>query len=63
MKPNAVTSCLMQNGKFKQPNQEFTLNINRQLKMEWNTPSAGQDLFNVFSPNEVVAAIKKFKAG
>ena len=63
MNPNAVTSCLMQNGKFKQPNREFTLNINRQLKMEWKTPSADEDLFNVFSPNEVMAAIKKLKSG
>ena len=53
----------MQNGKFKQPNREFTLNINRQLKMEWKTPSADEDLFNVFSPNEVMAAIKKLKSG
>ena len=43
MNPDAVASCLIQNGKFKQPNQEFTRNFNRQLKMEWNFPSAYQD--------------------
>ena len=54
MNPNAVASCLIKNGKFKQPNQEFTRNINCQLKMEWNLPSADQDLCNYFSTKEVM---------
>ena len=61
--PNAGASCLMQNGKFKQPNREFTRNVNRQLKMEWNSPSADQDLCNDFLTNQVMAAIKTLKAG
>lgn len=44
MNPNAVSSCVMQNAKFKQPNREFTRNVIRQLKIEWNSPSADQDL-------------------
>ena len=47
----------MQNGKLNQPNQEFTRNVNCQLKMEWSSPSADQDLFIDFSTNEVMTAI------
>ena len=53
----------METGKFKQPNWEFTRNVNRQLKMEWNSPSADQDLCSNFSTDEVMAAIKTLKAG
>ena len=53
----------MKNGKFKQPNQEFARNINRQLKLEWNSPSADQDLRNDFSTNEVMATVKTLNAG
>ena len=63
MNPNAVASCMMQNGQFKKPNREFTRNVNRQLKMEWNSSSADQDLCNDFSTNEVMATIKTIKAG
>ena len=63
MNPNAVASCLIKNGEFKQPNPEFTRNVNRQLKKEWNSPSADQDLCNEFSTNEVMATIKTLKAG
>ena len=63
MNPNAVASCMMQNGKLKQPNREFTRNANRQLKMEWNSPSTDQNLCNDFSTNEVMVAIKTLKTG
>ena len=54
---------LVQNGKFKEPDGEFTRSVNRQLKMEFNSPSADQDLHNDFLTNEVMAAIKTVKAG
>ena len=53
----------MQNGKFKQPNRELRRNVNRQLKMEWNSPFTDQDLSNDFSTNEVMAIIKTLKVG
>ena len=53
----------MKNGKFKKPNREFARNINRQLKLEWNSPSADQDLRNDFSTNEVMATVKTLNAG
>ena len=60
---NAVVSCLMQNSILKQPNQEFTRNVKRQLRMAWKLPSADQDLCNDFSINEVMTVIKTLKAG
>ena len=48
MNSNAVASWLIENGKFKQPNREFRRNGTRQLKMEWNSPSANQDLCDDF---------------
>ena len=63
MNPNAVASCLMKNGKFKQSSQKVTRNINHQLKMEWNLLSVDQDLCNNFSNNEIIAAFKTLKAG
>ena len=30
--PNAVASCLLNNGKFKNPDKQFTREVNRQLK-------------------------------
>ena len=53
----------MKNGEFKQPNYEFTRNVNCQLKMEWNLPSADQDLCNNFSTKQAMAAIKTLQAG
>ena len=63
MNPNAVALCLMKNGKFKQPNREFTRHLNHQLKTEWNSLPADQDLCNNFATTEVMAAIKTLKAG
>ena len=61
--PNAVTSCLLNNGKFKSPNCQFTREVNRQLKEEWNAPSADQNLCEKFTDDEIIAAIKSLKAG
>ena len=41
----------------------MTRNVNRQLKMEWNSPFTDQDLSNDFSTNEVMAIIKTLKVG
>ena len=61
--PNAVASCLLNNGKFKNPNRQFTREVNRQLKEEWNSPSANQNLCEQFTDDEIIAAIKLLKAG
>ena len=63
MNLDAVASCLMQSSKFKQTNRQFTRNVNLQLKMEWNSPSADQNLCKEFSTNEVMTAINTLKAG
>ena len=46
----------MKNGEFKQPNYEFTRNVNCQL-------NADQDLCNNFSTKQAMAAIKTLRAG
>ena len=61
--PNAVASCLRNNGKLKNPNEQFTRQVNWQLKEEWNSPSADQDLCEQFTDDEIIAAIKSLKAG
>ena len=61
--PNAVTSCLLNNGKFKNPNSQFMREVNRQLKEEWNSPSADQNLCKQFTDDEIIAAVKTLKAG
>ena len=61
--PNAVASCLLNNGKFKNPNRQFTREVNHQLKEAWNSPSADQNLCNDFTLEEIVTAIKTLKAG
>lgn len=63
MNLNAVASCLIKNGKSKQPNREFKRNVDLQLKMEWNSLSADQDLYNDFLTNEVMVAVKTIKFG
>ena len=61
--PNAVTSYLLNNEKFKNPNRQFTTEVNRQLKEEWNSPSADRNLCKQFTDDEIIAAIKTLKAG
>ena len=61
--PNAVASCLLNNGKFKNPNRQFTREVNHQLKEAWNSPSEDQNLCNDFTLEEIVTAIKTLKAG
>jgi len=63
MNPNSVASCLLSNGKFKNPNKEFTRDINRQLKEAWCSPSVDQNLCSEFSADEMFSAIKTLKAG
>ena len=63
MNPNSVASCLLSNGKFKNPNKEFTRDINRQLKEAWCSPSVDQNLCSEFSIDEMLSAIKTLKAG
>ena len=61
--PNAVASCLLSNGKFKDPNKPFTREVNRQLKEAWNAPSTDQNMCNDFTSKEIDTAIKTLKAG
>ena len=61
--PNAVASCLLNNGKFKNLNRQFTREVNGQLKEEWNSPSADQNLCEQFMDDEIIAVIKSPKAG
>ena len=56
--PNAVVSCLLNNGKFKNPNRQFTREVNRQLKEESDSPSADQNLYEQFTDDEIIATIK-----
>ena len=63
MNLNAVASCLIKNCKSKQPNREFKRNVNLQLKMEWNSLSADQDLCKDFLTNKVMVAVKTLKFG
>ena len=60
---NAVASCLLNNGKFKNLNRQFTREVNHQLKEAWNSPSADQNLCNDFTLEEIVTAIKTLKDG
>ena len=61
--PNTFTSCLLNNGKFKKPNRQFTREVNRQLKEEWKSPSTNQNLCEQFTDDQIIAAIKSLKAG
>ena len=61
--PNAVSLCPLNNGKFKNPNRQFTREANRQLKEEWNSPSADHNLSKQSTDDEIIAAIKSLKAG
>ena len=61
--PNAVSSCLLKNGKFQQPNKEFTISVNRELKGEWNSPSVDQDLCGDFTADELHSGISSLKPG
>ena len=58
---NAVASCLLKNGKFQQPNKEFTRSVNRELKAEWNLPSMDQDLCGDFTADELHSVISLLK--
>ena len=60
--PQTVTSCLLNNVKFKSPNCHFTREVNQQLKEEWNSFSADQNLGEKFMDDEIIAAIKSLKA-
>ena len=61
--PNAVASCLLNNGKFKNSDKQFTREVNRQLKEAWNALSADQNSCSDFTLEEIVLAIKSLKAG
>ena len=61
--PNAVASCLLNSGKFKNQNRQFMREINRQLKEEWSSPSADQNLCEQFTDDEIIAAIESLKDG
>ena len=54
---------LLNNLKFKNPNRQFMREVNQQLKEEWNSPSADQNLCKQFTDDEIIAAIKSLKAG
>ena len=61
--PNAVASCLLKNGKFQQPNKEFTTSINWELKTEWKSPSVDRDLCGDFTADELHSVINLLKPG
>ena len=63
IQPNAIAKHLIDNGKFKNCDKEFTRNVNRKLKAAWNSPSADQDLCSNFSVQEVKSAIRSLKPG
>ena len=60
---NSVAKCLVNNGKYKEFDKEFTREVNRKLKEAWQTPSVDQDLCSSFSTEEVEKAIQSQKLG
>lgn len=54
---------MLSNGKFKNPNKEFTRVINNDLKKAWSSPSVDLNLCTDFTTEELTLAIKTLKPG
>jgi len=56
-----VASVLLKNGKFNNPDKNFTRHVNPELKDAWNAPSADQNLCSDFTIEELISAISSLK--